>query len=117
MEGTNYQEINELLSNLKIREQDNKNEEEKKEFKETRKNVENVFMRDLNFFQGKNVVSRIETSVLEREETNYEDTNILLNERGFMPTSSVFPGNSQGNINVIREDIPLSTRVISKKKQ
>ena len=34
-----------------------------------------------------------------------------------MPTSSVFPGNSQGNINVIREDIPLSTRVISKKKQ
>jgi len=30
MEGTNYQEINELLSNLKVREQDNKNEESKR---------------------------------------------------------------------------------------
>ena len=35
-----------------------------------------------------------------------------------MPTASVFPGNvGNSRINVVREDIPLSTRVISNKKQ
>ena len=54
------------------------------------------------------------------ETQEYPDTNKLLNERGFMPNSSVFPPgnmNRNGNINVVREDMPLSTRVISNKKQ
>jgi ABC-type polar amino acid transport system ATPase subunit len=125
MEARDYQEINELLASLEIREESininnksNKNEKEQ-EFLKASKNVENVFMRDLNFFQGKGNSNVTDTrfSVQKQEKQEFASPNDLLNERGFMPTSSVFPGNVSNRINAVREDIPLSTRVISKKKQ
>lgn len=124
-----YNEINNMLAGLSIREKANDNnsnkEEDSNNFNETRKNVENVFMRDLNFFQkqgNKSVIDRIERDVdMRMNEGNlgqqFPDANKLLSERGFTPTSSVFPGNRNNSINVVREDMPLSTRVISKKKQ
>jgi len=123
MEARDYQEINELLASLEIREESinntsNKNEKEQ-EFLKTSKNVENVFMRDLNFFQGKGKSNVTDTrfSIQQQEKQEFASPNDLLNERGFMPTSSVFPGNGDNRINAVREDIPLSTRVISNKKQ
>lgn len=124
MEARDYQEINELLASLEIREESinntsNKNEKEQ-EFLKTSKNVENVFMRDLNFFQGKGKSNVTDTrfSIQQQEKQEFASPNDLLNERGFMPTASVFPGNvGNSRINIVREDIPLSTRVISNKKQ
>ena len=123
MEGRDYQEINELLASLEIKEEpinntSNKNEKEQ-EFLKTSENVENVFMRDLNFFQGKGKSNLTDTrfNKLQQEKQEFASPNDLLNERGFMPTASVFPGNVGNRINTVREDIPLSTRVISNKKQ
>lgn len=124
MDARDYQEINELLASLEIREEpikntSNKNEKDT-EFLKTSKNVENIFMRDLDFFQGKGKSNVTDTrfSIQQQEKQEFASPNDLLNERGFMPTSSVFPGNgSNSRINAVREDIPLSTRVISNKKQ
>ena len=70
MEMNDYNEINNMLAGLSIREKANDNNSNKGEdsnnFNETRKNVENVFMRDLNFYQkqgNKSVVDRIERDV------------------------------------------------------
>ena len=136
MEMNNYSEINKMLANLSLREEttenvrstknESSNRTQETNYEKSSKNVENVFSRDLNFYQ-KNTVRDIEMSVDTRmskskEVEKYPDTNKLLNERGFMPNSSVFPAgsmnmNRNGNINVVREDMPLSTRVISSKKQ
>jgi hypothetical protein len=126
MEMNNYSEINKMLANLSLREETTENvgsnRTQETNYEKSSKNVENVFARDLNFYQ-KNTVRDIEMSVNTRmskskEVEKYPDTNKLLNERGFMPNSSVFPaGSVNNNINVVREDMPLSTRVISSKKQ
>jgi len=135
MEMNDYGEINKMLANLSLKEEtsettenlgnqknDNNNRTQETNYDKSRKTIENVFSRDLNFYQ-RNAVREIERSVdtrLSMETEQYPDTNKLLNERGFMPNSSVFPPgnmNRNGNINVVREDMPLSTRVISNKKQ
>ena len=132
MEMNNYSEINKMLANLSQKEETpgsvGSNRTQETNYEKSSKNVENVFSRDLNFYQ-KNTVRAMEMSVDTRmakskEVEKYPDTNNLLNERGFMPNSSVFPAgsmnmnmNRNGNINVVREDMPLSTRVISSKKQ
>ena len=136
MEMNDYNEINKMLANLSLKEEtpgsvgstknDSSNRTQETNYEKSSKNVENVFSRDLNFYQ-KNTVRAIEMSVDTRmskskEVEKYPDTNKLLNERGFMPNSSVFPAGSMNNnrnvnINVVREDMPLSTRVISSKKQ
>lgn len=130
MEMNDYNEINKMLANLSLKEETpgsvRSNRTQETNYEKSSKNVENVFSRDLNFYQ-KNTVRAIEMSVDTRmskskEVEKYPDTNKLLNERGFMPNSSVFPAgsmnmNRNGNINVVREDMPLSTRVISSKKQ
>lgn len=132
MEMNDYNEINKMLANLSLKEETpgsvGSNRTQEINYEKSSKNVENVFSRDLNFYQ-KNTVRAIEMSVDTRmskskEVEKYPDTNNLLNERGFMPNSSVFPAgsvnmnmNRNGNINVVREDMPLSTRVISSKKQ
>ena len=135
MEMNDYGEINKMLANLSLKEEvvetpgnmentknGKSNRTQESNYDKSRKNIENVFLRDLNFYQ-RNAVREIERSVdtrLSMETQEYPDTNKLLNERGFMPNSSVFPPgnmNRNGNINVVREEIPLSTRVISNKKQ
>ena len=51
-------------------------------------------MRDLDFFQGKGEsnVTDIRFNKLQQEKQEFASPNDLLNERGFMPTASVFPG-------------------------
>lgn len=119
MEASDYNEINELLASLKIKEEPSNNTSNKKqeEFSKTSKNVENIFMRDLDFYQGKKQLSINDTRDFQHNQNNFSNPNKLLSERELMPTSSVFPGSTGGRMNVVREDIPLSTRVISKKKQ
>lgn len=122
-----YSDLNNYLQSLKVnKEEDNLNKNNKKEIdvkasKTTYATVD-CLQRDLTLFNDMNNeynarnVDNIGYDYNTRDNTNQDEMNDRLGERGMMPGSSVYSGRNGPLQNVVLDMTPLSTRVISKNK-
>ena len=122
-----YDNINKFLTNI----EENYNQKSEENIDEKKNTIENtienkvqnsnnnILLRDLNFFSNNNNNSNIDfrsNQNIDNNRDNLRDSNKYLEERGLLPNTVTFPMN--GNIkNVVREDYPLSTRIVSKNKE
>ena len=122
-----YSDLNNYLQSLKVnKEENNLNKNNKKEIdvkasKTTYATVD-CLQRDLTLFNDMNNeynarnVDNIGYDYNTRDNTNQDEMNDRLGERGMMPGSSVYSGRNGPLQNVVLDMTPLSTRVISKNK-
>ena len=118
-----YSDLNSYLKSLKVNANENTNKKEidEKASKTTYATVD-CLQRDLTLFNDMNNkynarnVDKIGYENQQLDNTNQDEMNSRLGERGMMPGSSVFSGRNGPLQNVVLDMTPLSTRVISKDK-
>tara|TARA_B100001093_G_C26613940_1_gene921457 strand:- start:115 stop:486 length:372 start_codon:yes stop_codon:yes gene_type:complete len=118
-----YSDLNSYLKSLKVNANENTNKKEidEKASKTSYATVD-YLQRDLTLFNDMNTeynarnVDKIGYENQQRDNSNQDEMNSRLGERGMMPGSSVFSGRNGPLQNVVLDMTPLSTRVISKDK-
>ena len=118
-----YSDLNSYLKSLKVNANENTNKKEidEKASKTSYATVD-CLQRDLTLFNDMNNkynarnVDKIGYENQQLDNTNQDEMNSRLGERGMMPGSSVFSGRNGPLQNVVLDMTPLSTRVISKDK-
>lgn len=118
-----YSDLNSYLKSLKVNANENTNKKEidEKASKTSYATVD-CLQRDLTLFNDMNTeynarnVDKIGYENQQRDNSNQDEMNSRLGERGMMPGSSVFSGRNGPLQNVVLDMTPLSTRVISKDK-
>ena len=118
-----YSDLNSYLKSLKVNANENTNKKEidEKASKTSYATVDYP-QRDLTLFNDMNTeynarnVDKIGYENQQRDNSNQDEMNSRLGERGMMPGSSVFSGRNGPLQNVVLDMTPLSTRVISKDK-
>lgn len=118
-----YSDLNSYLKSLQVNANENTNKKEidEKASKTSYATVD-YLQRDLTLFNDMNTeynarnVDKIGYENQQRDNSNQDEMNSRLGERGMMPGSSVFSGRNGPLHNVVLDMTPLSTRVISKDK-
>lgn len=118
-----YSDLNSYLKSLQVNANENTNKKEidEKASKTSYATVD-YLQRDLTLFNDMNTeynarnVDKIGYENQQRDNSNQDEMNSRLGERGMMPGSSVFSGRNGPLQNVVLDMTPLSTRVISKDK-
>ena len=121
-----YTDLNSYLQSLQLKQGENNNKKlnediDKKASKTSYATVD-YLQRDLTLFNDMNTqynarsVNKIDSEYQSRDNSNQDEMNSRLGERGMMPGSSVFSGRNGPLQNVVLDMTPLSTRVISKDK-
>jgi hypothetical protein len=119
-----YSDLNSYLKSLQVNANENTNKKEidEKASKTSYATVD-YLQRDLTLFNDMNTeynarnVDKIGYENQQRDNSNQDEMNSRLGERGMMPGSSVFSGRNGPLQNVVLDMTPLSTRVISKKNK
>jgi hypothetical protein len=121
-----YTDLNSYLQSLQLKQGENNNKKlsediDKKASKTSYATVD-YLQRDLTLFNDMNTqynarsANKIDSEYQSRDNSNQDEMNSRLGERGMMPGSSVFSGRNGPLQNVVLDMTPLSTRVISKDK-
>ena len=118
-----YSELNNYLQSLKVDANETKTKPEiDKNASKTNYATVDCLQRDLTLFNDMNNkynadnVDKIGYENQLRNNSDNDEMNTRLGERGMTPASSVFSGRNGPLQNVVLDMTPLSTRVISKNK-